>query len=84
MFRRYDILFQLTAEGGTKMEETTRKNLRKQTAVTIDGQIISMPYIQQEVKGNIAIITGDKDENRSRAIVEKINKMVEKRKKKQE
>ena len=81
IIRRYDILIEFNEEGSKKLSQVTRENINKKIAITIDGKIIMTPFVQSEIYGGKAMITGEKDENQTKKIVEKINQMIEQKKK---
>lgn len=49
---------QFNSEGAKKFQEITKRNIDKQVAILIDGQIITAPTVQQEISGGSAVITG--------------------------
>ncbi len=57
-YRPY-IILQFDDEGANLFEEITARNIDKPLAISIDGQIISAPNVQQKITGGRAQITGD-------------------------
>ncbi|MBI2062182.1 MAG: protein translocase subunit SecD [Candidatus Yanofskybacteria bacterium] len=52
------ISLELTGEGAKLFAEITKKNLGKIVAIYLDGEAISTPVVQSEIKDGNAVITG--------------------------
>lgn len=50
---------QFTSEGGKIFARITKENVGKQLAIVLDGRILQMPYIQEEISTGEAQITGN-------------------------
>ncbi len=50
--------FQLTPEGTKKFAEITKRLLKKQLAIVLDGKVVSAPTVQNEITGGNGEITG--------------------------
>jgi len=46
------------AEGAKLFQELTKKNVGKQLAIFVGGELVSAPVVQQEITGGTAVITG--------------------------
>ncbi len=51
-------------EGGKMFQELTKRNIGKQIAIFVGGELVSAPTVQNEISGGSAVITG------SRTIIE--------------
>lgn len=61
-------------EGGAKLfEDITTKNVGKQLAIFLDGEVISSPVIQEAIPGGTATITGNFTPLEGKALVENLN-----------
>lgn len=54
-----EVLLDFDEEGAKLFAEITKRNLQKQVAIYIDGQIVSAPTVQSEIKDGKAVISGD-------------------------
>lgn len=52
------VALQFNKEGGDLFAEITKRNIGKQVAIFLDGQIISDPVVQTEIIGGRAVIQG--------------------------
>lgn len=61
----------LTSEGARLFEETTSRNIHRELAIVLDGEVVSAPTIQERISGGSAMISGrfTFDEARDLAIV---------------
>ncbi len=59
--------------GAKKWANMTKKNKGDMVAFIIDSEMISMPYINTEIKSGIALINGLKDESTAEKISSSIN-----------
>ncbi len=66
-----DIVF--TRAGREKFAEVTRRNIERQLAVVMDGQVWSAPVIKSEISGGWVNITGSFSEQEAKAMTAKIN-----------
>ncbi len=53
------VSLQFTPEGGTKFGDITARNIGKQVWILLDGEILTDPVVQQEIRDGAAVITGD-------------------------
>lgn len=67
------VALQFNEEGARKFEEITKRNIGKPLAVIIDGQIITAPLVQQEIRGGRAVITGDFAAEEARQLAIQLN-----------
>ncbi len=61
------------AEGTQLFADLTKKNLGKQMAIFIDGQIVSAPTVQSEITNGKAVITGNFTQKEAKALVARLN-----------
>lgn len=61
------------AEGAKLFAELTKKNIGKQIAILLDGEIISAPTVQAEIPNGQAVITGDYSLKEAKALVARLN-----------
>ncbi len=61
------------AEGGKLFQELTKRNIGKQIAIFVGGEMISAPRVQQEIAGGIAVITGSGDFDEARMLAQDLN-----------
>ncbi len=52
------IAIKFTAEGATKFEEITAKNVGQPLAIFLDDQVVSAPRVNEAISGGQAVITG--------------------------
>lgn len=48
-------------EGAKKFEELTTKNVGRQIAIALDGQVLTAPMVNEPIRGGAAVITGSKN-----------------------
>ncbi|MCD6364155.1 MAG: protein translocase subunit SecD [Synergistetes bacterium] len=53
------VSLEFNSEGAKLFEEATRKNVGRQLAIVLDGNVISAPVVQEVISGGKAQITGD-------------------------
>ncbi|HRY82078.1 MAG TPA: protein translocase subunit SecD [Candidatus Moranbacteria bacterium] len=59
---------------GTKLfAEITKRNLKKQVAIFLDGQVISSPTVQSEITNGEAVITGNFSIDEAKDLVKRLN-----------
>jgi protein-export membrane protein SecD len=66
------VSLQFDDEGAKLFQEITKKNVGKQVAIFLDGQIISNPTVQQEIIGGKAVITGSGDVEEARTLARRL------------
>ncbi|MDD4954780.1 MAG: hypothetical protein PHP17_01930 [Candidatus Omnitrophica bacterium] len=73
------IVLKFTDKGKEKLREITSKNINKQMAVFINGNLIMAPFIKMPVSGGEIEITGGPAEEKEEAksLVDTINKAIE-------
>jgi len=60
-------------DAGSKMfQDITKRNVGKQVAIFLDGQIISDPVVSQEIIGGKAVITGSGDVEEARVLARRL------------
>lgn len=62
-----------TSDGGEKFAEITGRNVGKQVAIVLDGQIVSSPLVNQKIVGGAAQISGDFDLDQAKALSVQLN-----------
>lgn len=68
-----EIQLQFNDEGAKIFEEITSTNVGKRLAISIDGQILSAPTVQEKISGGKAQITGDFTADWARDLVKNLN-----------
>jgi protein-export membrane protein SecD len=66
------VALQFDDEGAKLFQEITKRNVGKQVAIFLDGQIISDPTVQQEIIGGKAVITGSGDVEEARVLARRL------------
>ncbi len=61
------------SDGATLFGEITKRNVGKQVAIFLDGQIISAPTVQTEITGGTAVITGNFSLSESKLLAQRLN-----------
>lgn len=61
------------AEGAKLFAEITKRDIGKQIAILLDGEIISAPTVQAEIPNGQAVITGDYSLKEAKALVARLN-----------
>lgn len=67
------VSLQFDTEGAKLFGELTKKNIGKQIAILLDGEIISAPTVQAEIPNGQAVITGDYTLKEAKALVSRLN-----------
>lgn len=67
------VSLQFDAEGAKLFAELTKKNIGKQIAILLDGEIVSAPTVQSEIPNGEAVITGDYNLKEAKALVSRLN-----------
>ncbi|MDR7865243.1 MAG: protein translocase subunit SecD [Sporomusaceae bacterium] len=57
---RHDVGIEFTDEGGKKFGDLTAKNVGKHIAITLDGQVLTNPVVQEAIPSGKAVITGQR------------------------
>lgn len=57
---RNDVGIEFTDEGGKKFGDLTAKNVGKHIAITLDGQMLTNPVVQEAIPSGKAVITGQR------------------------
>ncbi len=57
---RHDVSIEFTDEGGKKFGDLTAKNVGKHIAITLDGQVLTNPVVQEAIPSGKAVITGQR------------------------
>jgi protein-export membrane protein SecD len=70
---RAEILLNFNEEGAKIFEEVTARNVGKQLAVLLDGNIITAPVVNERIVGGQAQITGTFTLNEAKQIVQRFN-----------
>lgn len=61
------------AEGARLFQELTKKNIDKQLAIFVGGELVSAPRVQQEITGGIAVITGSSNIDEAKNLAQDLN-----------
>lgn len=67
------VALQFDDEGTKLFADLTKKNIGKQIAIYLDGQIISAPTVQTEIDNGQAVITGNFTIDEANALVKNLN-----------
>jgi len=67
------VVLNFNDEGAKLFEEITRKNVGRQLAIFLDGEVISSPVIQEAIPGGTATITGTFTPTEGRDLVRNLN-----------
>lgn len=67
------VSLQFNEEGSQLFADITKRNVGKQVAIFLDGQIISDPIVQQEIVGGRAVITGSGDVEEAKTLARRLN-----------
>ena len=60
-------------EGGKLFGELTKKNINKQIAIFVGGELVSAPTVQAEITGGSAVITGSQNYDEARKLAQDLN-----------
>ena len=76
-YHRPIVSMTMTTQGGREWATITRKNLKREVAIVLDGYVYSAPVIQTEINGGVSQISGNftTDDTRDLANVLKSGKM---------
>lgn len=61
------------SEGGALFQELTRRNIGKQIAIFVGGELVSAPTVQAEIAGGTAVITGSQNFSEAQALAQDLN-----------
>lgn len=61
------------SEGGKLFQEMTKRNIGKQIAIFVGGELVSAPRVQQEIAGGTAVITGSGNFDEARELAQDLN-----------
>jgi len=64
---------QFNKEGSNFFEQITERNIQKQVAIFLDGQIISAPKVNEKITGGNAVISGDFTINQAQELTKRLN-----------
>ncbi len=67
------VSLQFDAEGAKLFAELTKRDIGKQIAILLDGEIISAPTVQAEIPNGQAVITGNYTLAEAKALVSRLN-----------
>lgn len=66
------VALQFDEQGSKMFQDITKRNVSKQVAIFLDGQVISAPVVQQEIIGGRAVITGSGDVNEAKLLARRL------------
>ncbi|MEI7512834.1 MAG: protein translocase subunit SecD [Candidatus Uhrbacteria bacterium] len=66
------VSLQFDDQGSKMFQAITKRNVGKQVAIFLDGQIISNPTVQQEIIGGKAVITGSGDVEEAKLLARRL------------
>jgi protein-export membrane protein SecD len=61
------------SEGAKLFQELTKKNIGKQIAIFVGGELVSAPTVQTEITGGSAVITGSQTYDEARKLAQDLN-----------
>ncbi len=67
------VSLQFDTEGAKLFADLTKRNIGKQIAILLDGEIISAPTVQAEIPNGQAVITGNYSLKEAKALVSRLN-----------
>jgi len=67
------VVLEFTGVGGEKFAEITERNVGKSVPILLDGQLISMPVVQDKIIGGTAQISGEFSIDEAKAMVIQLN-----------
>lgn len=67
------VALKFDSEGGELFSEITKRNLQKQVAIFLDGEVISAPTVQSEITNGEAVITGNFTIEEAKDLVKRLN-----------
>ncbi len=60
-------------EGATIFQELTKRNIGKQIAIFVGGQLVTAPRVDSEITGGTAVITGSSNIQEAQALAQDLN-----------
>lgn len=60
-------------QGGKLFQELTKRNVGKRIAIFVGGDLVSAPYVQNEISGGSAIITGSRTFEEAQNLAQDLN-----------
>lgn len=60
-------------EGGTLFRELTKRNIGKQIAIFVGGQLVTAPSVESEITGGTAVITGHASVQEAQRLAQDLN-----------
>lgn len=60
-------------EGGKIFQQLTKKNIGKQIAIFVGGELVSAPSVQGEISGGTAVITGSRSITEAQTLAQDLN-----------
>lgn len=66
------VSLQFNKEGGDLFADLTKRNIGKQIAIFLDGEIISAPVVQTEILGGRAVISGNFTVNEAKLLARRL------------
>ena len=67
------VALKFDAEGAKLFADITKRNLQKQVAIYLDGEVISAPTVQSEITNGEAVITGNFTIEEAKNLVKRLN-----------
>lgn len=67
------VALQFDSDGAKLFADMTKRNIGKQIAIVLDGNIVSAPTVQAEIPNGQAVITGDFTVKEAKALVARLN-----------
>lgn len=61
------------SQGGKIFQQLTKKNIGKQIAIFVGGEMVSAPTVQGEITGGTAVITGSRDVREAQKLAQDLN-----------
>ncbi len=60
-------------EGGAIFQELTKRNIGKQIAIFVGGNLVTAPRVENEISGGTAVITGSRNVQEAQALAQDLN-----------
>lgn len=60
-------------EGAALFQDMTKRNVGKQIAIFVGGELVSAPRVQQEIAGGVAVITGTGNFDEAKRLAQDLN-----------
>ncbi len=68
-----EVSLQFDGEGADLFEEITSRNIGKQVAIFLDGEVISAPTVNSKIEGGEAVISGDFNIAEAKQLSQRLN-----------